>query len=101
MKKLLLTFFLSFILFSQNINAKEVRSMFGFYLDLPKNYEPLQNLNLNQLIDENPSIEVNKDLINEMMIGTSKGDMDIEYFFPIKYNFELNNLTLLNNQDLF
>ena len=92
MKKLLLTFFLSFILFSQNINAKEVRSMFGFYLDLPKNYEPIQNLNLNQLIEENPSIEVNRDLINEMMIGTSKGDMDIEYFFPIKYNFELNNI---------
>ena len=92
MKKKFFTFFLCFIFISQNIDAKEIRSMFGFYLDLPKNYEPLQNLNLNELIEENPSIEINRDLINEMMIGTSKGDMDIEYFLPVKYNFELNNI---------
>ena len=26
------------------------------------------------------------------MTGSAKGDLDIEYFFPIKYNFEFNNL---------
>ena len=90
MKKKLFTFFLVLIFFSQNLSAKEIRSMFGFYLDLPENYEAIQNLNLNQLIEKNPSIKINRDLINEIMIGTSKGDMDIEYFLPVKYNFELN-----------
>ena len=92
MKKKLFTFFLVLIFFSQNVSAKEIRSMFGFYLDLPENYEAIQNLNLNQLIEENPDIKINRDLINEIMIGTSKGDMDIEYFLPVKYNFELNNI---------
>mgnify|MGYP001275083786 CR=1 FL=1 len=92
MKKITFTFFLIFTFFSNNLSAKEIRSMFGFYLNLPKNYEAIQNLNLNKLIEENPNIEINRDLINEIMIGTSKGDMDIEYFFPVKYNFELNNI---------
>ena len=73
-----------FTFFSNNLSAKEIRSMFGFYLNLPKNYEAIQNLNLNKLIEENPNIEINRDLINEIMIGTSKGDIDIEYFFPVK-----------------
>ena len=63
--------------------------MFGFYLDLPKNYEPIQNLNLNQLIEENPSIEVNRDLINE--IGNN-GRKRVKKFF----NWNINKLHSLN-----
>ena len=92
MKKSLILIIIILSLFTQNVSSKEIRSMFGFYLDLPENYEAVQNLNLNKLIQDNPDIEINKELMNEVMIGSAKGDLDIEYFFPIKYNFEFNNL---------
>ena len=39
---------------TQTLNSKEIRSMFGFYVDIPDEYELLQNLNLDDLIKENP-----------------------------------------------
>ena len=52
-------------LFTQTVSSKEIRSMFGFYLDLPRDYEPVQNLNLNQLIEDNPNIDINKELMTK------------------------------------
>ena len=86
------------LFFFQTLNAKEIRSMFGFYLDLPKNYEAVHNLNLNELLEKNPDTEINKDLINEIMVGTPKGNMDIEYFYPIKHNLDRNNIYLTNSK---
>ena len=51
-------------MFAQIVNAKEIRSMFGFYLDLPKNYKPLQNLNLNELFKNNPGAKFNKEFLD-------------------------------------
>ena len=92
MKKSLILIIIILSLFTQNVSSKEIRSMFGFYLDLPRDYEAVQNLNLNKLIEDNPNIDINKELMDEVMTGSAKGDLDIEYFFPIKYNFEFNNL---------
>jgi hypothetical protein len=92
MNKLLILVIVILNLFTQTVSSKEIRSMFGFYLDLPRDYEPVQNLNLNQLLKDNPNMDINKELMDEVMTGSAKGDLDIEYFFPIKYNFEFNNL---------
>ena len=48
MKKSLILVIVILNLFTQTVSSKEIRSMFGFYLDLPRDYEPVQNLNLNQ-----------------------------------------------------
>tara|TARA_B110001450_G_scaffold243445_1_gene254677 strand:- start:57 stop:668 length:612 start_codon:yes stop_codon:yes gene_type:complete len=97
MKKSFIFLILFISIISQNLKAKEIRSMFGFYLDLPKDYKPLQNLNLNELFKNNPAAKFNKEFVDEMMVGTAKGDMDIEYFFPTKkYNPEFNNLYITN-----
>ena len=93
MKKSFIIIALIATLFAQTLNAKEIRSMFGFYLDLPNGYEAIQNLNLNELLKDNPDADINKEFLNDMMTGTAKGDMDIEYFFPMtKLNPEFNNL---------
>tara|TARA_B100000768_G_scaffold178183_1_gene193524 strand:- start:71 stop:682 length:612 start_codon:yes stop_codon:yes gene_type:complete len=97
MKKSLILVIVILNLFTQTVSSKEIRSMFGFYLDLPKDYKPLQNLNLNELFKNNPAAKFNKEFVDEMMVGTAKGDMDIEYFFPTKkYNPEFNNLYITN-----
>ena len=71
MKKSLIFLTCFFLLITtQTLNSKEIRSMFGFYVDIPDEYELLQNLNLDDLIKENPQLEMNRELFDEMSAGS-------------------------------
>ena len=83
--------FFLLISFSQ-LYAKEIRSRFGFYIDVPNNYFSL-NANVDELLEKTDDQLLNKDYFNELMTGTNKSDLDIEYFFPKKgANPEFNNI---------
>lgn len=89
---ILASFFFSNISFS-----KEFKTRYGFYVDLPKNYLSL-NANIDEIIksDKDDELAINKKFFNETMSGSSKSDLDIEYFFPKKkYNAEYNNIYIL------
>ena len=84
------------LLFSiSELFAKEVRTRYGFYIDLPNNYIS-STANMDDLLKESgDDVPINKDYFNEMLAGSSKSDMNIEYFFPKKkYNPEFNNINI-------
>jgi hypothetical protein len=86
-------FFLIF--FASELFAKEMRTRYGFYIDLPKGYIS-STANMDDLLKENSDdVPVNKEYLNEMLAGSSRSDLNIEYFFPKKkYNPEFNNINL-------
>jgi hypothetical protein len=65
--------------------SKEVRTRFGFYIDLPKDYFSM-TANLDELIkkDKDNEINIDKEFYNEQMSGASRGDLNTEYYFPEK-----------------
>ena len=84
------------LLFSiSELFAKEVRTRYGFYIDLPNNYIS-STANMDDLLKESgDDVPINKDYFNEMLAGSSRSDMNIEYFFPKKkYNPEFNNINI-------
>ena len=84
------------LLFSiSELFAKEVRTRYGFYIDLPNNYIS-STANMDDLLKESgDDVPINKDYFNELLTGSSRSDMNIEYFFPIKkYNPEFNNINI-------
>src|SRR6056300_781568 len=86
-----------FILFFSvsELYAKEVRTRYGFYINLPNNYIS-STANMDDLLKESGDDDsFNKDYLNEMLSGSSRSDMNIEYFFPKKkYNPEFNNINI-------
>jgi len=96
MKKFFLTIIL--LLLSSHIAfSKEVRTRYGFYIDLPKNYTSL-SANMDEILkkDKDNEVQINKDYFNEMMAGSTRADMNIEYFFPKKkYKAEFNNIYIM------
>jgi len=84
------------LLFSiSELFAKEVRTRYGFYIDLPNNYIS-SSANMDDLLKESgDDIPINRDYFNEMLAGSSRSEMNIEYFFPKKkYNPEFNNINI-------
>ena len=100
MKKTFLS--IIFLLVStQLVFGKEVRTRFGFYVDLPSNFFQF-NANLDELLEEDKEGIINRDYFDQMMSGTTKNDLDIEYLFPKKkYDPETNNINItMSKQDL-
>ena len=100
MKKIFLS--IIFLLVStQLVFGKEVRTRFGFYINLPSNFFQF-NANLDELLEADKEGLVNRDYFDQMMSGTAKNDMDIEYLFPKKkYDPETNNINItMSKQDL-
>ena len=94
MKNILIVLF--FLIFSASeLFAKEVRTRYGFYIDLPDGYIS-STANMDDLLKESgDDVPVNKEYLNEMLAGSSRSDLNIEYFFPKKkYNPEFNNINL-------
>jgi len=94
MRNLIVILFI--LLFSiSELFAKEVRTRYGFYIDLPNNYIS-STANMDDLLKESgDDVPINKDYFNEMLAGSSKSDMNVEYFFPKKkYNPEFNNINI-------
>ncbi len=96
------TFFsIIFLLIStQLVFGKEVRTRFGFYVNLPSNFFQF-NANLNELLEKDKEELINRDYFDQMMSGT-ENNMDIEYLFPKKkYDPETNNINItMTKQDL-
>ena len=99
MKKTFLS--IIFLLVStQLVFGKEVRTRFGFYINLPNNFTQL-DANIDELLKKDNEGIVNKEYFDELMSGSVKSDMNIEYLFPIKkYNPETNNINItMTKQD--
>ena len=100
MKKIFLS--IIFLLVStQLVFGKEVRTRFGFYINLPSNFFQF-NANLDELLEADKEGLVNRDYFDQMVSGATKSDMDIEYLFPKKkYDPETNNINItMSKQDL-
>ena len=94
MKNFIVILFFLFI-FIGELFAKEVRTRFGFYINIPNNYVS-SSANMDDLLKESGSdAPINKEYFNELLAGASRSDMNIEYFFPTKrYNPEFNNINI-------
>jgi len=87
------------IFFSTNLVAKEIRTRFGFYVDLPNNYMVVNDQNIGSLMNDYDGSEMNKDFFNDVMAGSSSKDLNIEYYFPKKFNAELNSININIQRD--
>jgi|TARA_X000000950_G_C13605323_1_gene533072 hypothetical protein len=77
--------FIFFLLFLNLINAaysQEIRSRFGFYLNVPNSLIALHNVDIDKLLKEYEGKDVDKSAFNDIMAGATKEEMTLEYFFP-------------------
>jgi len=101
MKKIFFSILFLFLSIEQSL-AKEVRTRFGFYINLPNNYLQL-TANIDEMLkkDIDDSLTFNKEYFNEMMSGSARSDLNIEYYFPKKkYNAEKNMIYIMVQSDL-
>jgi len=101
MNKFFFSILLLLLLVEQSL-AKEVRTRFGFYINLPNNYLQL-TANIDEMLkkDIDDSLTFNKEYFNEMMSGSARSDLNIEYYFPKKkYNAEKNMIYIMVQSDL-
>ena len=93
MKKIIISI-IFFLISTELVFGKEVRTRFGFYVNLPSNFFQL-SANIDELLEKDTEGMINKEYFNELVSGSTKTDMNIEYFFPEKkYNPELNNINI-------
>ena len=81
MKKILIIFLLFCNLITSSF-SKEIRSRFGFYIDVPNGLTAVQNLNIEELLKDYEGKEIDMNAFNDIMAGVSKQNMNVEYFFP-------------------
>ena len=101
MKKIFFSILFLLLSIEQSL-AKEVRTRFGFYINLPNNYLQL-TANIDEMLkkDVDDSLTFNKEYFNEMMSGSARSDLNIEYYFPKKkYNAEKNMIYIMVQSDL-
>lgn len=91
-KNILIVIFVSFLFFNFSF-AKEIRSRFGFYIEIPNNFVFIQDQNINDLMNESDN-DINKEFFNDMMSGTSKQDLNVEFYFPKNLNAEFNSINI-------
>jgi len=93
MKKLII-FLVTGILWCNIVIAKEIRTRFGFYIDLPNSFIAIQDQNLGDILKEYEGSEINKDFFNDFMAGSTKQALNIEYYFSKNFDAELNSINL-------
>jgi len=101
MKKIFFSILFLFLSIEQSL-AKEVRTRFGFYINLPNNYLQL-TANIDEMLkkDVDDSLTFNKEYFNEMMSGSARSDLNIEYYFPKKkYDAEKNMIYIMVQSNL-
>ena len=77
-----LLFFITIILFLTNISfAKEIRTRFGFFINLPNDFIAIQDQNIADLMNEYEGSDLDKEFFNEFMAGSTKNDMNIMVFY--------------------
>ena len=87
------------LLWCNIVIAKEIRTRFGFYINLPNNYVAFQDQNLDELMKEYEGEEIDKDFFNDFFAGSSRQDMNVEYYFPKNFNAELNSININVQKD--
>ena len=80
--------------------GKEIRTRFGFYIDLPNNFIALQDQNLGDLLKEYEGSSINKEFFNDIMAGSSKQDLNIEFYFPKNFDPEINSININYQTDV-
>ena len=62
--------------------GKEIRTRFGFYIDLPNNFIAFQDQNLGDLLKEYEGSDINKEFFNDIAAGSTKKDLNVEFYLP-------------------
>lgn len=96
--------FLSTVLLLLSIElsfSKEVRTRFGFYIDLPKDYFSM-TANIEEILkeDKNNEINIDKEFFNQQMTGASRDDLNTEYYFPRRKYDGTQNMIYILIQDI-
>ena len=99
MKKLII-FLVTGILCCNIVIAKEIRTRFGFYIDLPNSFIAIQDQNLGDILKEYEGSEINKDFFNDFMAGATKEALNIEFYFSKNFDAELNSINLNYQTDV-
>ena len=60
---------------TQLVFGKEVRTIFGFYIDIPNNFTQL-DANLDELLKKDEEGIINKEYFDELVSGSAKSDMN-------------------------
>ena len=97
MKKILIILLLFCNLITSSF-SKEIRSRFGFYIDVPDGLTAVQNLNIEELLKDYEGKEIDMNAFNDIMAGVSKQNMNVEYFFPSDLD-PVKNAININIQD--
>ena len=88
-------FLITISLFLTNLSfAKEIRTRFGFFINLPNDFIAIQDQNIADLMNEYEGSDLDKEFFNEFMAGSTKNDMNIEYYFPEKIDPETNQINI-------
>ena len=91
--RIIITISIFSLLFYNFTIADEIRTRFGFYIDLPENFVAIQDQNIGELMNETDN-DLNKEFFNDMMAGSSKQDLNIEFYYPKNLNAEYNSINI-------
>ena len=89
-----LIIFLIFLNLTSYVLAKEIRSRFGFYYNIPDSLAAVQDLNLDDLLEAYEGTKIDKNALNDLMAGIPKTNMNVEYFFPKNLDPTYNSINL-------
>ncbi len=79
--------------------AKEIRTRFGFFINLPTEFIAIQDQNIGELMKEYEGSDMDKEFFNEFMAGSSKNDLNVEYYFHEKLDPEKNSININYQRD--
>ena len=99
MKKLII-FLVTGIIWCNIVMAKEIRTRFGFYIDLPNNFIAFQDQNLGDLLKLYEGSDINKEFFNDIAAGSSKKDLNVEFYLPKNLNPEINSININYQTDV-
>ena len=91
--RIIITISIFSLLFYNFTIADEIRTRFGFYIDLPENFVAIQDQNIGKLMNETDN-DLNKEFFNDMMAGSSKQDLNIEFYYPKNLKAEYNSINI-------
>ena len=99
MKKLII-FLVTGIIWCNIVMGKEIRTRFGFYIDLPNNFIAFQDQNLGDLLKEYEGSDINKEFFNDIAAGSTKKDLNVEFYLPKNLNPEINSININYQTDV-
>mgnify|MGYP001294221838 FL=1 len=99
MKKLII-FLVTGIIWCNIVMGKEIRTRFGFYIDLPNNFIAFQDQNLGDLLKEYEGSDINKEFFNDIAAGSTKKDLNVEFYLPKNLDPSINSININYQTDV-